>query len=164
MAFSVNLTFTGGPGPAPPVLQPTVPVPGTQSAMTPAGQGQFAKSMAPAKNLNAKVAKVDHGMPKKPLSGYFFFSTSQRRRLKEEKPELDFGGLSKELGRRWALLPPDQRKPYEQMAEDDRDRYATEVKTYKAHSKRGLVKKAKAKAKTENKAVRRPTTVSSLRK
>jgi hypothetical protein len=76
--------------------------------------------------------KKDPNAPKKPLSAYMFFSSENRPTVKEENPQLSFGDLGKELGRRWKEMTASDKKPYEEMALRDKGRYEKEKGAYDA--------------------------------
>ena len=40
--------------------------------------------------------------------------------------------IARELGVRWKALPAEERGPYEEQARADKERFATEMKAYKA--------------------------------
>ena len=44
----------------------------------------------------------------------------------KENPELKFGEVGKELGKRWKEMTADQKTPYEKLAAKDKERYAEE--------------------------------------
>lgn len=62
--------------------------------------------------------------PKKPMNAFFFFSQELRPQLKEST-DLDFGGLGREIGRRWKECP--DKGPYTAKADADKARYQREL-------------------------------------
>ena len=44
----------------------------------------------------------------------------------KENPELKFGEVGKELGKRWKEMSAEQKAPYEKLAAKDKERYAEE--------------------------------------
>ena len=55
-----------------------------------------------------------------------FFVKENRAVVLKEKPDLKFGEVGKELGKRWKEMSAAQKAPYEKMAAEDKERYATE--------------------------------------
>jgi len=58
------------------------------------------------------------------------FCKARRAQLKEEHPELPFGQLGAKLGEIWRNLGPEDKKPYEDQAAADRERYRKEMEQY----------------------------------
>lgn len=61
--------------------------------------------------------------PKKPLSGFMFFSQERRKSLKGEQPELKITEASVLIGAEWKKLSEVEKEPYQKLAKDDRERY-----------------------------------------
>ncbi len=76
--------------------------------------------------------KKDPNAPKGAVSAFFFFSSSVREKLKAENPSFKMTDIARELGVRWKALPTEERGPYEEQARADKERFATEMKAYKA--------------------------------
>jgi hypothetical protein len=53
-----------------------------------------------------------------------------KKRLKEENPDLDALGIRKKAGVEWAALNSEGRSPYYTMVEEDKKRYAMEMGAY----------------------------------
>jgi len=75
--------------------------------------------------------KRDPNMPKQPLSTYFLFSQEERLKVKAEHPNYSICEIAKELGRRWAVMQPDVKQRYQQMAEQGRQKYDQEMAAYR---------------------------------
>ena len=60
-------------------------------------------------------------MPKQPLSSYFLFSQEERLKVKAENPSYSICECAKELGRRWAVVSPEAKQRFQQMAEQAGD-------------------------------------------
>lgn len=56
---------------------------------------------------------------KKPLSGYMLFAKDQRAVVKEEVPDLTFGGIGKEIGKRWADLSDKAKQEWTDRAREE---------------------------------------------
>ncbi|CDH53379.1 nucleosome binding protein [Lichtheimia corymbifera JMRC:FSU:9682] len=81
----------------------------------------------------SKRASVDGGKkrkdpnaPKRGRSAYMFFSQEQRSTVKEENPEATFGDIGKLLGQKWKELTDEEKKPYQDKAVADKQRYEEE--------------------------------------
>ncbi|CAJ1965389.1 unnamed protein product [Cylindrotheca closterium] len=74
------------------------------------------KSAAPKSNAKKNKRKMkpaaDPNAPKKPLSGFMKFSQEHRAIIKEENPDLSFGGIGKKLGDMWRALSADEKAAY----------------------------------------------------
>lgn len=76
--------------------------------------------------------KKDPNAPKRALCGFMFFCNEQRPIVKAENPDMKIGDIAKVLGEQWKTCT---RKPhFEQLAVKDKERYAAEMKLYKAGS------------------------------
>jgi len=81
-----------------------------------------------------KKAKAANTGPKKPKSGFMFFSQERRLTLKEEQPELSIIEASKVLGAEWKTLSDAAKQKYMDLYEEDRKRYAREKEALAADS------------------------------
>jgi len=70
-------------------------------------------------------------MPKQPLSTYFLFSAEERLKVKAEHPSYSICEIAKELGRRWAVMSPDVKQRFQQMAEQARQKYDQDMAAYR---------------------------------
>jgi hypothetical protein len=84
--------------------------------------------------------------PKRASNAYMLFCKENRRRLRSEQPDLPFGRIGQKLGEIWRSLTPEEKRPYEEIAMDDRERYKGEMKAYQnatlfstLNRKRGLM-------------------------
>lgn len=84
------------------------------------------KSPKPKKARKAK----DKNAPKKALSAFMFFCNSERSKIRAEQPSLSITEVSKILGERWKELSSDDKKPFEEQAKEDKERYSEEMKNY----------------------------------
>ncbi|KAJ8654232.1 hypothetical protein O0I10_010054 [Lichtheimia ornata] len=81
----------------------------------------------------SKRASVDGGKkrkdpnaPKRGRSAYMFFSQEQRSTIKEENPDASFGDIGRLLGQKWKGLTDEEKKPYNDKAAADKQRYEEE--------------------------------------
>ncbi|KAI7907098.1 high mobility group box domain-containing protein [Cokeromyces recurvatus] len=76
-------------------------------------------------------SKKDPSAPKRGLSAYMFFSQENRAKVKEENPTATFGQLGKLLGEKWKAMSDEEKKPYIEKAEKDKERYEKEKASQK---------------------------------
>jgi hypothetical protein len=93
-----------------------------------------AKEPKEPKEKKEKAPK-DKDAPKRPLSAYMFFSKDMRDVIKAENPSITFGETGKALGAKWAEADEPTKKKYTEMADEDKERYAKEMKAYEATKK-----------------------------
>ena len=60
-----------------------------------------------------------------------FYSLEKRPDVKAANPDFGVGKLAKALAGTWAVITPTQKQPYELMAQKDKDRYESELKSFK---------------------------------
>lgn len=70
--------------------------------------------------------------PKKPLTAYNCFDKEVRQLIKRENPDLTFGELSREIGRRWREMTMDDKVPYQQKSQEDKERYQKELEMFQS--------------------------------
>ncbi|KAI7885605.1 hypothetical protein K492DRAFT_141417 [Lichtheimia hyalospora FSU 10163] len=77
---------------------------------------------------DGKVSKrsKDPKGPKRSLSAYMFFSQDKRASVKEENPDASFGQIGKILGQKWKEMSDEEKKPYNDQAAKDKQRYERE--------------------------------------
>jgi hypothetical protein len=78
-----------------------------------------------------KKQKKDPNAPKRNMSAYFIYSQEIRPTIKEEHPSATFGETAKLISKRYKALTETEKKKFEGMAGDDKERYQREMKTYK---------------------------------
>ncbi|KAH8823856.1 high mobility group box domain-containing protein [Flagelloscypha sp. PMI_526] len=88
------------------------------------------KRKAAEKQDKGRKAKKDPKAPKRALSAYMFFSQDWRERVKGENPDATFGELGKLLGAKWKEMDDEEKKPYIDQAEADKERAEREKKEY----------------------------------
>jgi hypothetical protein len=73
----------------------------------------------------------DINAPKRAKSSFMFFSNENRNTVKEDLPDLTFGQIGKELGRRWREdVSESDKNGYIKMSGDDKDRYKKDMESY----------------------------------
>lgn len=83
----------------------------------------------PATKHQKKVK--DPNAPKPPLSAYFLFGNAERDRVRKEHPEMTMPEIAKQLGKEWATLSQEEKQPYQQKSDEDRQRYDREMAAYR---------------------------------
>merc|ERR1712018_1017649 len=68
---------------------------------------------------------------KRPMNAFMVWSQLERRKIIEVTPDKHNAEISKELGRRWKLLPEEARQPYIEEAERLRILHQKEYPDYK---------------------------------
>ena len=74
-----------------------------------------------------KKAKKDPNAPKRACSAFMFYSIERRPQLKVENPDWAFGEYGKQIRSEWRSMSDAEKAPYEQQAEQDKIRYASEM-------------------------------------
>uniref|UniRef100_A0A2P2I090 High mobility group protein DSP1-like n=1 Tax=Hirondellea gigas TaxID=1518452 RepID=A0A2P2I090_9CRUS len=74
----------------------------------------------------------DPNKPKRALSAFFYYAKDERGKVRGINPDFSVGEVAKELGRQWNELTEGAKAPYEKSAEEDRARYDTVMKIYRA--------------------------------
>lgn len=84
--------------------------------------------------LQTKKHKLNH--IKRPMNAFMVWSQMERRKIIEVTPDKHNAEISKELGRRWKLLPEPLRQPYIEEAERLRVLHQKEYPDYKYKPKK----------------------------
>jgi hypothetical protein len=112
----------------------------------------------PAKKIEKKQTKKekDPNQPKKNKSAYMFYCVDGRNEIKKENPDMDNKAVLVELGVRWNKIKesdPDRLKHYNDLAEQDKKRYADEKGSYVKDDVEEEVEEVVKEKKTKKKAV-----------
>ena len=70
--------------------------------------------------------KKDSPKLKRPKAAYMFFSIDMRKQLRVTNPSLNSNQVMKEISILWEALDPDQKTKYDEMANQDKQRYRRE--------------------------------------
>lgn len=81
--------------------------------------------------------RKDPNAPKRASNAYMIFCKERRARLKQERPDLPFGKVGAQLGDIWRQMSAEEKKPYEDRAASDRERYKQELEKYQHSSNDG---------------------------
>lgn len=84
---------------------------------------------------NSRKHPKDPHMPKRARGTYVLFTFDERPKIFAEHPGIKFTDLGAILGQRWRELSSEDRKKYDDLAEQDKLRFMTEMEVYKAHTK-----------------------------
>lgn len=79
---------------------------------------------------NRKRAKKDPTAPKRARGSFVLFTLEHRPRVMAEFPHLKFVEMGNILGERWRSLSPEEKKRYEDMAAQDKIRFASEMQVW----------------------------------
>lgn len=89
-------------------------------------------SSAASAQAPKKLKKVrDPLAPKKPMSAYFLFISSERAKVKADMPNINNNDVMAELGRRWGLLEETARAPFLARAEVLKADYQVTLQEYR---------------------------------
>lgn len=92
------------------------------------GAQQKKKALKKKPGCRGKTKEVtDPTRPKGPKGPYMMFCAERRPKIKEEKPNLSFQDIARQLGTEWRTMSDSVRAQYEHMAENDKTRYAKEL-------------------------------------
>lgn len=78
----------------------------------------------------SKKKQKDPNQPKRAKTAYLFFSTEKRAEVKKDNPELSAKEIMTELGQMWSGLSKEDKREYEEKAEEDKKRYQREYEEY----------------------------------
>ena len=95
-------------------------------------QIQVAEFAVPRKN--SKRNPKDPNMPKRARGSFVLFTKDERPKIQQENPTIKFIDLGAVLGERWRNLSGDERKKYDDLADQDKVRFADEMEAYKSQS------------------------------
>ena len=82
------------------------------------------------------------------MTSFMVFSGEMRNKVKEENPDMKLVEIASELGRRWKALTDEEKKPYQDKADADKERFNEEMEGYvvpKEFRKRKKRKRSKSK-------------------
>ncbi|KAI9262882.1 high mobility group box domain-containing protein [Helicostylum pulchrum] len=79
-----------------------------------------------------KKKRRDPNAPKLPTSNFFLFTNSIREEVEKAHPDSTFAEKSKIYGARWQKLSDEERKPFNERAKEEREKYNKEMAIYEA--------------------------------
>ena len=101
----------------------------------PKKKGKKKKASAAASSSSKKKGKKkkkDPNAPKRGKSSYIYFTNSRRDEIKAKNPDISFADLNKQLGAEFKALSAEEKKPWEDMAAADKERYTKAMADYSA--------------------------------
>ncbi|TKW25309.1 hypothetical protein SEVIR_3G110500v4 [Setaria viridis] len=78
--------------------------------------------------------KKDPNAPKRAIAPFMYFSKAERPNIKSSNPELATTEIAKKLGERWQKMSAEERQPYIEQSQVDKQRYAEESAAYRGAS------------------------------
>lgn len=93
-------------------------------------QEQVPEPAEPSETKKGKKKK-DPSEPKRPTTAFFYYTASIREEVKANNPGKAVGELSKIYGQMWADLSEEERAPFQEKNEKDKERYAAEMEAWK---------------------------------
>ena len=63
---------------------------------------------------------------------FLHFCSEKRPKLKQDNPTATVGGMAKQLSMTWKEMTLEERRPYEHLAERDKERYEQQKQAYEA--------------------------------
>ncbi|XP_062230943.1 FACT complex subunit SSRP1-B-like isoform X2 [Phragmites australis] len=76
--------------------------------------------------------KKDPNAPKRAIAPFMYFSKAERANIKSSNPELATTEIAKKLGERWQKMTAEERQPYVEQSQVDKQRYAEESAAYRS--------------------------------
>ena len=86
------------------------------------------------RRLNKKYMKKhkDPEQPKRARGSFVFFTFDMRPKVMEEYPGIKFVDMGVVLGERWRALPAEDKAKFEELAQEDKQRFNREMEEYSA--------------------------------
>mmetsp|Transcript_4423 Transcript_4423/g.9569 ORF Transcript_4423/g.9569 Transcript_4423/m.9569 type:complete len:373 (-) Transcript_4423:201-1319(-) len=75
----------------------------------------------------------DPNAPKRARGSYVFFTLDERPKIVKETPDMKFTEMGHVMGERWRALSAEDKKKYEDLANDDKKRFNEEMAAYNAN-------------------------------
>lgn len=91
--------------------------------------------------------KKDPNEPKRPLTPFMWFSTTNRESIKGTLTNASFTEVAKALGEKWKMMDELAKAPYVKVAADDKKRYIRQMECYMPSDDYLMTKKQKKKRK-----------------
>ena len=78
-----------------------------------------------------KKNKSNPDRPKQAMTAFLVFSQQERPKIKQENPEMKFGDIGKELGKRWKDVDAETKAKCTEISDADKKRYQHEIAVFK---------------------------------
>ena len=96
-------------------------------------RGQLVDSITmPGAGRKYNKKNKDPNAPKRARGSYVFFTLDERPKIVIEFPNMKFTEMGHLMGERWRALTPEEKKVYEDKANDDKKRFNEEMAAYNA--------------------------------
>lgn len=82
------------------------------------------------KPIKPKNEQLSSGPPTRSLSSYLLYSKEVRPQVIKELPDAKPKDIMRAMGKKWSSLNEEQKKPYEELAAKDKDRYERQIEEY----------------------------------
>lgn len=92
-----------------------------------------------ARTKHAAAPEDPNGAPNSARSAFSYFLNSKRKGIKDTNPDISFGDLSRKLCAEFQALSPQEKKPWEDKAVMDKERYNTEMEDYQKKKKQNML-------------------------
>lgn len=77
-----------------------------------------------------KTKEKDPNASKRNLSAYLLYQNAMREQFKQENPMMSFGQLARYTSHMYKNLTPEEKRTWENRAQEDKERYDAELSTY----------------------------------
>mmetsp|Transcript_7849 Transcript_7849/g.14479 ORF Transcript_7849/g.14479 Transcript_7849/m.14479 type:complete len:386 (+) Transcript_7849:586-1743(+) len=94
--------------------------------------GQLVDGNAVSGSRKYSKKHKDPNAPKRARGSYVFFTLDARPKIVKETPEMKFTEMGHVMGERWRALTPEEKKKYEDLANNDKKRFNEEMAAYNA--------------------------------
>ncbi|GAB0097475.1 high mobility group protein 20A [Sergentomyia squamirostris] len=91
-----------------------------------------------------KKRKLKDG-PKPIITGYVRYMNEKRDVIRSQFPDVHIGEITKKLAQGWASLTEEEKKPYLEAAELDKNRYSREMEEYRQNQAKKIALEEEAK-------------------
>lgn len=88
------------------------------------------KPLKKSKNKRQKAKHRDPNMPKRPTNAYLIFCEMNKEKMRENGSQ----DVTRDLTEAWKSLSEDDRKPYYELYNEDRERYHKEMEIYSSRT------------------------------
>jgi len=110
----------------------------------------------PKKKKRKSSIKRDPNEPTRPLNPYILWAKDNRKKIKEDNPDVPGQEINKLCGKAWRNLPEGKKQHYNDLAQKDKSRYSKQMEEYRKNQaiekeENLAMEKEKNNASTENK-------------
>jgi len=82
----------------------------------------------------------DPNAPKRARGSFVFFTFDMRPKIMAEFPDIKFVDMGTILGERWRALSPEEKQVYEDMANEDKERFNKEMQAYNSEKAEAMAR------------------------